>query len=96
MKFGLNFTPVYPTEMATLARVAEGVGYESLWIGEHVLVPFDGVPEGVRANFRADSRFARRARYEDAGVDRLVATPWTSSRAAREGIEGFAADAGLS
>jgi probable F420-dependent oxidoreductase len=57
MKFGINFTPVYPTEMATLARHAEEAGYESLWIGEHVIVPFDAVPEGDRANFRADSRF---------------------------------------
>ena len=57
MKFGLNFTPVYPGEMAGLARVAEDAGYESLWIGEHVLVPFDAVPEGDRGNFRANSRF---------------------------------------
>src|SRR5579883_810599 len=40
MKFGLNFTPVYPSEMAALARRAEEVGFESLWIGEHVIVPF--------------------------------------------------------
>ena len=57
MRFGLNFTPVYPGEMAGLARVAEDAGYESLWIGEHVLVPFDAVPEGDRGNFRANSRF---------------------------------------
>jgi probable F420-dependent oxidoreductase len=57
MKFGINFTPVYPTEMAALARRAEAAGFESLWIGEHVIVPFDAVPEGDRANFRADSRF---------------------------------------
>jgi probable F420-dependent oxidoreductase len=57
MKFGINFTPVYPTEMAGLATLAENVGFESLWIGEHVIVPFDAVPEGDRANFRADSRF---------------------------------------
>ena len=52
MKFGLNFTPVYPGEMGDLARVAEQAGFESLWIGEHVLVPFGGVPEGDAANFR--------------------------------------------
>jgi probable F420-dependent oxidoreductase len=33
--------------------------------------------------------------YEAAGVDRIMVTPWSSSRAAREGIERFAADAGL-
>ena len=57
MRFGLNFTPVYPGEMRDLAMVAEGAGFESLWIGEHVLVPFGEVPEGDRANFRPDSRF---------------------------------------
>jgi probable F420-dependent oxidoreductase len=57
MRFGLNFTPVYPAEMAELARLSEDAGFESLWIGEHVIVPFDDVPEGDRANFRADSRF---------------------------------------
>jgi probable F420-dependent oxidoreductase len=57
MHFGLNFTPVYPAEMAPMARVAEEVGFESLWIGEHVLVPFDGRPEEDRLNWRPDSRF---------------------------------------
>jgi probable F420-dependent oxidoreductase len=57
VKFGLNFTPVYPAEMRDLAVVAEQAGFESLWIGEHVLVPFGGVPEGDGANFRPDSRF---------------------------------------
>ena len=33
--------------------------------------------------------------YAAAGVDRLMVTPWSSSRTAREGIERFAADAGL-
>jgi probable F420-dependent oxidoreductase len=33
--------------------------------------------------------------YEAAGVHRLIVTPWTSSRAAKEGIEQFALDAGL-
>jgi alkanesulfonate monooxygenase SsuD/methylene tetrahydromethanopterin reductase-like flavin-dependent oxidoreductase (luciferase family) len=36
------------------------------------------------------------AGFEEAGVDRLVVTPWASSRRAREGIEEFAAAAGLS
>jgi probable F420-dependent oxidoreductase len=57
MKFGLNFTPVYPTEMRDLAAVADQVGFESLWIGEHVLVPFDGRPEADRNNWKPESRF---------------------------------------
>jgi probable F420-dependent oxidoreductase len=43
--------------MAALGRLAEDTGFESLWIGEHVLVPFDAVPEADRLNWRPDSRF---------------------------------------
>lgn len=57
MKFGINFTPVYPAQMRDLAAVADRVGFESLWIGEHVLVPFDGRPEGDRNNWKPESRF---------------------------------------
>jgi len=57
MKFGLNFTPVYPSAMAELATLADTLGYESLWIGEHVLVPFGGTPEEDRLNWKPDSRF---------------------------------------
>jgi probable F420-dependent oxidoreductase len=57
LKFGLNFTPVYPSDMAELATLADALGYESLWIGEHVLVPFGGTPEEDRRNWKPDSRF---------------------------------------
>ena len=57
MKFGCNFTPVYPGEVSELAVLAERSGFESLWVGEHVLVPFGDVPEADRTNFRPDSRF---------------------------------------
>ena len=33
--------------------------------------------------------------YEQAGVHRVVATPWARSREALDGIEAFARDAGL-
>ncbi len=36
------------------------------------------------------------ARYEGAGADRLVVTPWTSSRTALRGMGQFATEAGLS
>lgn len=39
MKFGINVVPVYPTELATFARRAEELGFESLWYGEHVATP---------------------------------------------------------
>lgn len=57
MKFGINFTPVYPSAMAELAAAADQLGYESLWIGEHVLVPFGGTPEGDLRNWKPNSRF---------------------------------------
>src|SRR5690606_1685796 len=55
--FGLNFTPVYPRQMRELAVLADEVGFESLWIGEHVLVPLDGTPDGDRQNWKPRSRF---------------------------------------
>jgi probable F420-dependent oxidoreductase len=57
VKFGLNFLPVYPGAMAETATHAEKVGFESLWIGEHVLVPFGDRPEADRLNWKPDSRF---------------------------------------
>jgi hypothetical protein len=33
--------------------------------------------------------------FEEAGVDRILVTPWASSRLARQGIEEFAIAAGL-
>jgi alkanesulfonate monooxygenase SsuD/methylene tetrahydromethanopterin reductase-like flavin-dependent oxidoreductase (luciferase family) len=57
MKFGLDFTPVCPWAMRYLASLAEECGFESLWTGEHVIVPFGGVPEADLLNFRPDSHF---------------------------------------
>ena len=50
MKFGLNMVPVHPDQLATLAMRAEELGFESLWVGEHVIVPYEpssGHPGGV-------------------------------------------------
>lgn len=100
MQFGLNFTPVYPADMAALATFAEEAGSQAATLiadlqrqrAEIGRPPLEirlltGWPQGYRAELVE--------RYEAAGVDRLVVTPWTSSRAAREGIERFASDAGL-
>jgi probable F420-dependent oxidoreductase len=59
MKFGLNVVPVYPTQLGEVAVLAEALGYESLWVGEHVAVPFEsrgGYPGG-RPPFKPDSHF---------------------------------------
>lgn len=39
MKVGLNFFPVNPKVPMPVARRADELGYESLWLGEHVVLP---------------------------------------------------------
>jgi probable F420-dependent oxidoreductase len=39
MKLGLNFFPVRPQFLLPIARHADELGYESLWLGEHLLFP---------------------------------------------------------
>jgi probable F420-dependent oxidoreductase len=41
MQFGLNVVPVRLEELVPLARSAEELGFESLWVGEHVLTPVE-------------------------------------------------------
>ena len=41
MKIGLNFFPIKLREMAQAAQLADRLGYESLWYGEHVIVPWE-------------------------------------------------------
>jgi probable F420-dependent oxidoreductase len=39
MKFGTFITSVKPERIATHVRAAEDLGFESVWIGEHLIVP---------------------------------------------------------
>jgi len=39
MKFGTFITSVRPERIATHVRAAEDLGFESVWIGEHMIVP---------------------------------------------------------
>ncbi|WP_067652455.1 LLM class F420-dependent oxidoreductase [Nocardia harenae] len=39
MHFGLNMVPVRLTELTEVAQRAERLGFESLWVGEHILTP---------------------------------------------------------
>ncbi|MGO8958640.1 MAG: TIGR03619 family F420-dependent LLM class oxidoreductase [Streptosporangiaceae bacterium] len=41
MRFGLSVYDITAIELADLAEAAEAVGFESLWLGEHVLLPVD-------------------------------------------------------
>lgn len=59
MRFGLNVVPIYPGELADAAVRAEELGFESLWVGEHVIVPYEasgGYPGG-KPPFKPDSHF---------------------------------------
>jgi probable F420-dependent oxidoreductase len=60
VRFGLNVVPVHPAEVAAVGARAEELGFESLWIGEHVATPVElpGYPGSTREPpFRPDSRF---------------------------------------
>ena len=53
--------PVHPPELASVARRAEELGFESLWVGEHVVTPWElseryPGPTG-KPPFLPDSRF---------------------------------------
>ncbi len=39
MKFGTFITSVKPERIATHVRAAEDIGFESVWIGEHMILP---------------------------------------------------------
>lgn len=39
MKIGLTFFPISPKSLFPAARRADELGYESLWLGEHVVIP---------------------------------------------------------
>ncbi|MBV6756200.1 LLM class F420-dependent oxidoreductase [Rhodococcus opacus] len=61
VNFGINMVPVHPADLASVARSAEELGFESLWLGEHVVTPVtlthaypggDGTPP-----FAPNSRF---------------------------------------
>ncbi len=39
MKIGLTFFPISPKLLIPLARRADVLGYESIWVGEHVVIP---------------------------------------------------------
>jgi probable F420-dependent oxidoreductase len=39
MRFGIALFPLRPTQMAEVAVAAESLGFDSVWIGEHVISP---------------------------------------------------------
>jgi len=61
MQFGLNMVPVRLEELTEAAQLAERLGFESLWVGEHILTPVQVAPNYPGATgkppFAPDSRF---------------------------------------
>ena len=41
MKIGLTFFPISPKFLFPVARLADEIGYESIWVGEHVVIPVE-------------------------------------------------------
>jgi probable F420-dependent oxidoreductase len=61
VQFGLNMVPVRLEQLTEVARRAEELGFESLWVGEHVLTPVElsyRYPSATgKPPFLPDSRF---------------------------------------
>jgi probable F420-dependent oxidoreductase len=60
MKFGLNVVPIHLGELAEVGARAEELGFESLWIGEHIVTPVDvqsSYPGASAPPFLPNSRF---------------------------------------
>jgi probable F420-dependent oxidoreductase len=57
MKFGVSLFPLRPTQMVDVAQAAEDLGFDSVWLGEHVIspnyfesrYPYHEAPEGESA-----------------------------------------------
>lgn len=41
MKFGVSLFPLRPRQIVDVARKAEELGYDSVWLGEHVITPVE-------------------------------------------------------
>lgn len=60
IEIGLNVVPVPPADLLEAAVLAEDLGYGSLWIGEHVVVPWEydsPNPYTAKAPFEPGYRF---------------------------------------
>ena len=65
--FGINFGPcAQPATLSQVARLAEEAGYESLWTGEHVVLP---VPQAPPSPVPGDTPF----------LDPIAALTWAAA-----------------
>jgi probable F420-dependent oxidoreductase len=65
--FGINMSGLAePTRLATTARAAEAAGFDSVWAGEHVILPDPQVPPSPMAP-------------QDPALDPLLALAWAAA-----------------
>jgi len=60
INIGINMVPIPPEDLVEAGQLAEELGYESLWVGEHFIVPWETkapYPYGETAPFTADMNF---------------------------------------
>lgn len=72
---GLNYVPLHHDTLIEGAELAEGLGFESIWMGEHILTPIhdDSHYPGEQLPFEPDSPF----------LDPLVALSHVAARTSR-------------
>lgn len=82
MRFGLSAYDITAAELAELAPAAEAAGFESLWLGEHVLLPVDY--RSVHPTREPEQEHAARIVGPDTElVDPLVALAGAAARTSR-------------
>ena len=59
MKIGINISPLAPGALVRGAQAAERIGFESVWLGEHIVTPAREYAEyqGSSDTFDADGKF---------------------------------------
>ncbi|MCU1344292.1 MAG: putative hybride transferase/F420-dependent dehydrogenase [Acidimicrobiia bacterium] len=59
MKIGINISPLAPRALVAGAQLAESLGFDSVWLGEHVVTPARKYDEyqGSSETFDADGKF---------------------------------------
>jgi probable F420-dependent oxidoreductase len=82
MQFGLSAYDLAATELAELATAAEAAGFDSLWLGEHLLLPVDY--SSVHPTRRPEQEQAARIVGPDTQLtDPLIALAAAAARTSR-------------
>ena len=74
MKFGVSVHDVDAGELIDIACAAEAAGFASIWLGEHVVVPYGAVtPHPAPSGLELDKGIPRGVGFADKQLDPLVA-----------------------